>query len=149
LKILVVHGPNLNLLGKREPEIYGERSLEDLDAFLHAHAEKRGVKLETFQSNHEGTIVDRIHAAAYGGGKERAGAIVINPGAYTHTSLAIADALRGAGLPAVEVHLSNLHQREEIRSKSLTASACLGQICGFGFESYKLGIDAVIPACES
>lgn len=142
MKILVIHGPNLNLLGKREPEIYGTKTLKDLNAILLKHAKKRAVTLETFQSNHEGEIIDRIQAADGGGAKKRADAIVINPGAYTHTSLAICDAIEGVNIPAIEVHLSNIHARGHIRSKSLVAKACVGQICGFGFESYIFGINA-------
>jgi 3-dehydroquinate dehydratase-2 len=151
MKILVIHGPNLNLLGKREPEVYGARTLEDLDAMLADHARDRGVELETFQSNHEGEIIDRIQAAGGAGGdpSRRSDAIVINPGAYTHTSLAIADAIRGAGVPAIEVHLSNIHARGELRSRSLVAAACAGQIAGFGFESYRLGIDAAVSVLKS
>jgi 3-dehydroquinate dehydratase-2 len=141
VKIVVIHGPNLNLLGKREPAVYGRRTLAELDAEIAAHARARGVAVETFQSNHEGEIVARIHQA----GAEGAG-IVINPGAYTHTSLAIADALRGVDVPAVEVHLSNIHARGPERSRSVTASACRGLIGGFGFASYTLGIDALLAA---
>lgn len=144
MKILVIHGPNLNLLGKREPEVYGTRDLDDLNAVLLEHAAQRGVDLETFQSNHEGEIIDRIHSV--GGETE---AIVINPAAYTHTSMAIGDAIRGVGVPAIEVHLSNIHARGHVRARSLVASACAGMICGFGFDSYKLGIDAAIAAAKS
>jgi len=141
MKIVVIHGPNLNLLGTREPAVYGTRSLADLDAEIAAHARARGVEVETFQSNHEGEIVARIHQAAADGA-----AIVINPGAYTHTSLAIADALRGVAVPAVEVHLSNLHARGPERARSVTAAACRGIVGGFGFASYRLGIDALLAA---
>jgi 3-dehydroquinate dehydratase-2 len=136
----VIHGPNLNLLGTREPDVYGTRTLEDLDRGITDYAASRGVEIETFQSNQEGDIVDRIQRSA----TEGADAIVINPGAYTHTSLAIADALRGVAVPAIEVHISNIHGREPERSRSLTAGACLGIVSGFGFESYLLGIDAAL-----
>lgn len=151
MKILVIHGPNLNLLGKREPETYGTRTLEELNETLTRHARDRGVHLAVFHSNHEGEIIDRIHAAGGEGGERdlAADAIVINPGAYAHTSLAIADAIRGVGLPAVEVHLSNVHRRGELRSRSLVAPACAGQITGFGFDSYRLGIDAAISVLKS
>jgi 3-dehydroquinate dehydratase-2 len=140
MKIVVIHGPNLNLLGTREPEVYGTRTLEDLDRGLVEYASQRGAQLDTFQSNQEGDIVDRIQKAA----AEGVDAIVINPGAYTHTSLAIADALAGVATPAIEVHISNIHGREPERSRSLTAGACYGIVSGFGFESYILGIDAAL-----
>lgn len=151
MKILVIHGPNLNLLGKREPEIYGTRTLDELNELLTQHARERGAELVTFQSNHEGEIIDRIQAA--GGECDDPGlaadAIVINPGAYTHTSLAIADAIRGVSVPTVEVHVSNIHERGGLRSRSLVSSACAGQIAGFGFDSYRLGIDAAVSVLKS
>lgn len=140
MKILVIHGPNLNLLGTREPAIYGRRTLAEIDALIRSHAGERGAEVETVQSNHEGVIIDHIQGAAAAG----AHAIVINPGAYTHTSLAIADAVRGVAIPVVEVHLSNLHARGAERAHSVTATACAGIISGFGFHSYLLGIDAAI-----
>jgi 3-dehydroquinate dehydratase-2 len=151
MKILVIHGPNLNLLGKREPEVYGTRTLGELDALLADHAKDRGAELDTFQSNHEGAIIDRIQGAGAEDGEPelRADAIVINPGAYTHTSLAIADAIRGTGVATIEVHLSNIHARGQQRSLSLIAPACAGQITGFGFDSYRLGIDAAISVLKS
>lgn len=142
MKLLVIHGPNLNLLGTREPEIYGTRTLDDLNALLSEKARSRGAELETLQSNHEGEIIDRIHLA----GRDGTDAIIINPGAYTHTSVAIFDALRGVSLPAIEVHISNLHARGDRRSNSVTAGACRGVISGFGFESYVLAIDAAVTA---
>ena len=144
MKIVVIHGPNLNLLGTREPEVYGSRTLADLDHGIVDHATSRGVEVETFQSNQEGDIVDRIQRAA----SEGADAIVINPGAYTHTSLAIADALRGVAVPAIEVHISNIHGREPERSRSLTAGACRGIVSGLGFDSYLLGIDAALAVSK-
>jgi 3-dehydroquinate dehydratase-2 len=151
MKILVIHGPNLNLLGVREPEVYGTKTLADLNRVVVDHARGRGVELETFQSNHEGDIIDRIQAAGGVGGHppQLADAIVINPGAYTHTSLAIADAIAGTGVPTVEVHLSDIHERGELRARSLLAGTCMAQIVGHGFESYLLGIDAAIEALES
>ena len=145
MKILVVHGPNLNLLGKREPELYGTRSLEELNQLIAAHAKERGVTVTTFQSNHEGAIIDHIQLA----GAEGYDAIVVNPGAYTHTSMAIHDAIRAAPLPVVEVHISNIHARGGLRSRSLTARACAGIVSGFGFNSYLLGIDAAISVLKS
>jgi len=145
MKILVIHGPNLNLLGRGEPEVYGTRTLEELDRHLAAHAKARGVGVETFQSNHEGEIIDRIQQAASDG----CDAVVINPGAYTHTSVAIFDAIRAIDLPVVEVHLSNLHARGGMRTRSVTARACAGIISGFGFDSYTLGIDAAISVSKS
>jgi len=134
-KVLVIHGPNLNLLGEREVSIYGKVTLEDINAELQAKAKDLKLELTAVQSNHEGEIVDLIGKAR----KEFDG-ILINPAAYTHTSVAIADALLAANLPTVEVHLSNIHKREDFRKKTLTAPACVGQICGFGKESYLLGL---------
>ena len=151
MKILVIHGPNLNLLGRREPEIYGTRNLLELDSEIADYARTAGVEIDTFQSNHEGAIIDRIQVAGGvgGGAADAADAIVINPGAYTHTSLAIADAIRGTGVPTVEVHLSDIHSRGEIRSRSLIADVCVAQIAGLGFESYLRGIDAAIEVLKS
>jgi 3-dehydroquinate dehydratase-2 len=151
MKILVIHGPNLNLLGIREPEVYGTQTLPDLNARLADHARGRGVELDIFHSNHEGDLIDRIQAAGGVGGVPslRADAIVINPGAYTHTSLAIADAIAGIGVPAIEVHMSDIHSRGELRSRSLIAGVCRAQITGRGFDSYIDGIDAAIEALAS
>jgi 3-dehydroquinate dehydratase-2 len=142
-RVLVLHGPNLNLLGTRDPLIYGTTTLAEIDAELARRASARGVALESFQSNHEGALVDAIQGA-----RGRVDAIVINPGAYTHTSIAIRDALEGVALPAVEVHLSNLHAREEFRRESLVAARCVGQISGFGAQSYYLGLDAALAIVE-
>lgn len=138
-KILVIHGPNLNLLGKREPEIYGKMTLDELNAKLKDAAKKAGVGISIEQTNHEGAIVDLIQSAV---GKY--GAIVINPGAYTHTSLAIRDAIAAVGIPTVEVHLSNIHKREEFRRRSYIADVAAGQISGFGPDSYLLGLRAAL-----
>lgn len=137
MKILVIHGPNLNLLGEREPDIYGTTSLNDINAGIAALAEELKVEVEFFQSNHEGEIVEKIGAARKG-----FNAIVINPAAYTHTSVAIRDAIAASNVPAVEVHLSNIYGREEFRQKSLIAPVCRGQISGFGAESYLLALRA-------
>ncbi len=137
--ILVIHGPNLNLLGTRETGIYGKTTIQEINKELTAEAAKAGVRLKAVQSNHEGEIVDVIGAA-----RKLYQGILINPAAYTHTSVAIRDALLAAGLPAVEVHLSNIYKREEFRQHSLTAPACVGQVAGFGKESYLLGLRGLI-----
>lgn len=136
MKFLVINGPNLNLLGLREPAIYGSRSFAALQDFIRASAAEAGVEVELFQSNHEGAIVDAIQEAdtAFDG-------IVINPGAYTHYSYAIHDALKAVSIPAVEVHMSDIQKREEFRHLSVTAPACIAQIRGHGFESYTMAID--------
>ncbi len=141
--IVVLHGPNLNLLGTREPEIYGTTTLAEINQVLTARAEASGATVECLQSNSEGELIDHIQAA-----RGKAHAIVINPGAYTHTSVAIADALRGVGLPAIEVHLSNLQKREPYRRRSYTAAACVGTIAGFGPRSYYLALDAALDLLE-
>jgi 3-dehydroquinate dehydratase-2 len=136
-RILVLHGPNLNLLGEREPEIYGHTTLAEIDRQLTALAGELGVTIETFQSNHEGELVDRIQA-----GRGRIAAIVVNAAGYTHTSVALRDALAAAVVPVVEVHLSNVHRREPFRHHSLIAGVATGQILGFGVDSYLLGLRA-------
>ena len=139
-KILVIHGPNLNLLGQREKDIYGKTTLAEINTKLQAIAKKEGVHLEILQSNHEGEIVDAIGQAK----KNGVAAIVINPAAYTHTSVAIRDAVLAVELPTIEVHLSNIYKREEFRHKSLVAPVSFGQITGFGVDSYVLGLQAAI-----
>ncbi len=139
-KILVIHGPNLNLLGERETSVYGTTTLVDIDQKLMKIAKEKNVELVSFQSNHEGAIVDVIGKARVDGFS----AIVINPAAYTHTSVAIRDAVSAVALPVVEVHLSNIYKREEFRHQSLIAPAAVGQISGFGVESYVLGLLAAI-----
>ncbi|MFS8741083.1 type II 3-dehydroquinate dehydratase [Synechococcus sp. R65.1] len=139
LSILVLHGPNLNLLGEREVSIYGSVSLEQVDQALHRQAELLGVKLEILQSNHEGVLIDAIHRA-----RQQHAGILINPGAYTHTSIALRDAIAAVGLPTVEVHLSNIYRREPFRQHSYIAAVALGQISGFGAHSYLLGLQALV-----
>jgi len=138
-RVLVLHGPNLNMLGLREPEIYGHTTLADIDAGLVPLGRELGVEVETFQSNHEGELVSKIQAA-----RGRCGALIINAGAYTHTSVALLDAILAVGLPVVEVHLSNLYKREPFRHHSYIARAAVGQICGFGADSYYLGLRAAV-----
>lgn len=140
MKILVIHGPNLQLLGIREPGIYGNDSLFEINSRLQAMGTAAGAEVLCFQSNHEGAIVDRIGAAL----AEGIDGIVINPAAYTHTSIAILDALRAVKLPAVEVHLSNITGREEYRHRSVTAAGCIGIIAGFGSYSYELAMTALL-----
>lgn len=136
-KILVIHGPNLNKLGQRDPLIYGSGTLQDLDSRLIGLAVELGVRLETFQSNHEGKLIDLIQTTD-------AAAVVINPGALTHYSYALRDAVADYPGPVVEVHLSNIHAREPFRQQSVTAGAAHGQISGFGFDSYLLGLRAAV-----
>jgi len=138
MRVLVIHGPNLNLLGGREPEVYGSTTLEEIDDRLRKRAEELGFAIITFQSNHEGEIVDKIAEA-----RGSADAIIINPGAYTHTSVAIRDALSAVGLPTIEVHLSNIYARETFRHTSLVAPVVTGQISGFGAASYLLALEAL------
>jgi 3-dehydroquinate dehydratase-2 len=144
MRILVVNGPNMQLLGAREPDVYGVETLETLESSLRALADESGIELEFLQSNHEGDIVDAIGAAP-----GNFDGIIINPAAYTHTSVAIRDAIKSVDVPAVEVHISNISEREEFRHKSLTAPACVGQICGFGLFGYELALKAITRHCAS
>ena len=143
-KILFLHGPNLNLLGKREPDVYGRRTLEEIVAEARALAAELGVTIESYQSNSEGDLVTRIHKAM-----GEFDAIVFNPGAYTHTSIALRDAVVASGIPVIEVHLSNVHRREEFRRRSFLADVAVGQILGFGAESYLLGLRAAVTVVRS
>jgi 3-dehydroquinate dehydratase-2 len=136
-RIGILNGPNLDRLGKREPEIYGYQTLADLEELLRAHAERLSVELDCCQSNHEGTLIDQIAAWA----EADVAGMVINPGGLTHTSVALRDAVAGAGMPAIEVHLSNIHRRESFRQQSMTAGACTGLIAGLGFRGYMSALD--------
>jgi 3-dehydroquinate dehydratase-2 len=144
MKILVVNGPNLNLLGTREPDVYGGETLADIGKAVSDAAASMGVELDTFQSNEEGVLVTRIgeSAGVYDG-------LIINPAAYTHTSVALRDAIKACGVPCVEVHLSNTHAREEFRHKSLTAPVCVGQIMGFGGAGYVLALQGLVKKLQS
>jgi 3-dehydroquinate dehydratase-2 len=135
-KILIINGPNLNLLGTREPEIYGKTTLKDIETQLRNRAEKLNIEIECFQSNHEGEIVDKIHSA-----KNNFEAIIINPAAYTHTSVAIRDAFASVDIPTIEVHISNVYSREEFRHNSLIAPVVIGQIAGLGIQGYLLALE--------
>ena len=135
-KVLIINGPNLNLLGTREPEIYGKTTLKDIEMQLKNKAEKLNIEIECFQSNHEGEIVDKIHSA-----KNNFDAIIINPAAYTHTSVAIRDAFASVDIPTIEVHISNVYSREEFRHNSLIAPVVVGQIAGLGIQGYLLALE--------
>lgn len=137
-KILVLHGPNINLTGIREPDTYGRMTLEDINQYILGRAHQLGLECDILQSNHEGALIDKIHEALNG-----YDGIVINAGAYTHYSYAIRDAISSVKKPCVEVHMSNIHAREPFRHESVIAPVCVGQICGFGWRSYLLGVEAV------
>lgn len=139
-KLLVLHGPNLNLLGQREPALYGHATLAEIDTDLAAIARSSGHELASFQSNAEGALIDRVHAAV----KDGTAFILINPGALTHTSIALRDALAAVAIPFIEVHLSNVHAREPFRRRSFLADLAVGTIAGFGADSYRLGLMAAI-----
>lgn len=144
IRILVLHGPNLNLLGTRDPKVYGKTTLAEIDRELTRRGHERGATVRCIQTNVEGELVDLIQMA-----RGTTDAIVINPGGYTHTSVAIRDAIEAVELPAIEVHLSNIHAREPFRHESITAAKCIGQICGFGAQSYYLGLDAALARVEA
>lgn len=138
-RLLVLHGPNLNLLGTREPDVYGRATLADIDRSCRERAARAGVEVECFQSNHEGALIDRLHEAA-----ARCRGAVFNPGAYTHTSVALRDAVAAVAMPVVEVHLTNTDARELFRRRSYVGAACLGRVMGFGPNGYLLALDALI-----
>jgi 3-dehydroquinate dehydratase-2 len=144
-RLLVLHGPNLNLLGTREPEVYGRVTLPQIDEALTARAQEAGVELATFQSNHEGQLVDRVQAAA----AEHVDFILINPAAYTHTSVAVRDALAGVGIPFVEIHLSNVHRREAFRHHSYFSDLAVGVICGLGWKGYLYALEFALERLAS
>ena len=139
-KILVLHGPNLNLLGTREPEIYGRTTLDDINKMIAARAKEAGIKADFLQSNHEGVLVDALQNAP----KKGYAFVILNAAAFTHYSIAIRDAIAAIATPVIEVHLSNIHQREEFRHRSMISAACKGVICGFGLDSYRLAVEALI-----
>jgi 3-dehydroquinate dehydratase-2 len=139
LKVLLINGPNLNLLGVREPEVYGSETLQDIVDEVRTFASKRNVELTDFQSNSEGDLVTAIHEA-----RTTVDGIIMNPGAYTHTSIAIRDAISGVGLPVIETHLSNVHARESFRRQSMIAPVCVGVVAGFGRNSYFVALDGLL-----
>ncbi len=140
-KIMVIHGPNLNMLGKREPEIYGKETLDEINAKLEELAKKLGIDVETFQSNHEGEIIEKIQSASGGSGKCKG--LIINPAAFTHTSIAIRDALLLLDIPIIEIHLSNIYKREPFRRKSMISDVVTAQISGFGVQGYIMALKAI------
>lgn len=144
MKILIINGVNMNMLGIREPEKYGTTTLKDLEKDLYAYSFELGIDIETYQSNHEGEIVEKIQSAY-----ENFDGIVINPAAYTHTSVAIRDAISAVNIPTVEIHMTNIQAREDFRQKSLIAPVCVAQICGFGTESYKLGLKGLVELLKN
>jgi len=145
MKIGVINGPNLDRLGKREPEVYGTQTLKDLENLIAQHAKKAGAKTQFFQSNHEGKLIDKIAEWADEGVKF----LIINPGGHTHVSVALRDCIAGSGMNAVEVHISNIYNRESFRHQSVTASACTGVITGLGFDGYLLAVDYLVAKGES
>ena len=141
MKVLILHGPNLNLLGTREPEVYGSMTLDDINAKLIELGKELDAEIRCLQSNHEGALIDALHDA-----RTWASGVVFNPGGYTHTSVALRDAISAIQIPVVEVHLSNVYAREEFRHKSLISAVCKGKISGFGWKSYELGLRALIDS---
>jgi len=144
LQVLIIHGPNLNMLGKREPEIYGKTTLDEINSMLEEHGKRLGIAVETFQSNHEGAIVDKIQEAA-----TAQKGIIINPAAYTHSSIAIRDALLLLDIPVIEIHISNIYKREPFRHKSLISDVATAQIVGFGVKGYSIALEALAGMIQS
>ena len=145
MNILVLNGPNLNMLGIREPGIYGRGTYEDLQSLIHAHAQKRGVNISFYQSNHEGELVDAIQQAYYDG----TDGIIFNPAAYTHTSVALLDALKAVGIPTVEVHISDVSAREDFRQRSFVRAACIATVMGKGFDGYCEAMDILLKGAQA
>lgn len=145
IRVLILHGPNLNLLGQREPEVYGRQTLADINASLAVLADELQIAVDTYQSNHEGDLIDRIHAAP----REGFSGIIINPGGLTHTSVSLRDAIAGIGLPVIEAHLSNIHAREPFRQHSYVAGVVIGQVAGFGAMSYHLALRGLAARLSS
>ena len=144
MKILILHGPNLNLLGTREPEVYGSLTLEDINAKLISLGSELGVDVICHQSNHEGALIDALHEA-----RTWADGVIFNPGGYTHTSIALRDAISAIGIPVIEVHLSNVYAREEFRHVSMISAVCKGKVTGFGWRSYELGLRGLVESLRA
>lgn len=143
MKILVLHGPNLNLLGTREPEVYGSMTLDDINSKLVGLGKELGVDVECFQSNHEGALIDALHEA-----RTNANGVVFNPGGYTHTSIALRDAISAIQIPVIEVHISNVYAREEFRHTSMISAVCKAKVTGFGWRSYELGLRGLVDVLK-